>query len=64
MHAHPLVGARPRLIAAALTTVALLLLFVLAGVAGAHGGRRYHHRNLVSDIPGLARFTDPNLVDP
>ena len=34
-----------------------------ASVAGAHGNV-YKKRNLVSDIDGVARITDPNLVNP
>jgi uncharacterized protein (TIGR03118 family) len=33
-------------------------------VADAHGGNVYKKRNLVSDIDGVARITDPNLVNP
>ena len=35
-----------------------------ASAAGAHGGTVYKKRNLVSDIDGVARITDPNLVNP
>jgi uncharacterized protein (TIGR03118 family) len=37
-----------------------------AALAGAHGGppNVYTQRNLVSDIEGVARITDPNLVNP
>jgi uncharacterized protein (TIGR03118 family) len=38
-----------------------------AGPAGATGsamGSAFSQRNLVSDIPGVARITDPNLVNP
>jgi uncharacterized protein (TIGR03118 family) len=59
---------RPRsrlgIILAALSALAL----VLAGPADAHGGGKganvYKKRNLVSDIDGVARITDPNLVNP
>jgi uncharacterized protein (TIGR03118 family) len=41
---------------------------VLAGASLAHAGDKhgnvYKQRNLVSDIPGVARITDPNLVNP
>ena len=41
---------------------------VLTGASVAHAsdehGNVYKKRNLVSDIPGVARITDPNLVNP
>jgi uncharacterized protein (TIGR03118 family) len=44
------------------------LVLALAGPAAAHGGGKganvYKTRNLVSDIDGVARITDPNLVNP
>ena len=44
-------------------TAALMLSGVAA--AQAHGnGNVYKKRNLVSDIEGVARITDPNLVNP
>jgi uncharacterized protein (TIGR03118 family) len=59
---------RPRsrlgIILAALTALAL----ALAGPADAHDGGKganvYKKRNLVSDIDGVARITDANLVNP
>jgi uncharacterized protein (TIGR03118 family) len=59
---------RPRsrlgIVLAALSALAL----VLAGPADAHGGGKganvYKKRNLVSDIDGVARITDANLVNP
>src|SRR3954470_11220466 len=39
------------------------LLFSVPGTARAGGGY-YQQTNLVSDVPGLARFTDPNLKNP
>jgi uncharacterized protein (TIGR03118 family) len=35
-----------------------------ASAAEAHNGNVYKKRNLVSDIDGVARITDPNLVNP
>jgi hypothetical protein len=35
-----------------------------AGAAGHAGTDAFAQRNLVSDIPGVARITDPNLVNP
>lgn len=35
----------------------------VALVAGAASAQRYIQHNLVSDVPGLAAFTDPNLVN-
>jgi hypothetical protein len=44
-------------------TAALMLSGISA--AAAHGpGNVYKKRNLVSDIDGVARITDPNLVNP
>jgi uncharacterized protein (TIGR03118 family) len=59
---------RPRfrigIVLAALSALAL----VVAGPASAHGGGKgadvYKKRNLVSDIDGVARITDANLVNP
>jgi uncharacterized protein (TIGR03118 family) len=62
----PAIRPRSRLgiVLAALSALAL----VLAGPADAHGGGKganvYKKRNLVSDIDGVARITDPNLVNP
>ena len=59
---------RPRfrigIVLAALSALAL----AVAGPASAHGGGKgadvYKKRNLVSDIDGVARITDANLVNP
>ena len=40
--------------------LSLLLLFTTSRVSAQH----YQQTNLVSDVPGLAKFTDPNLVNP
>jgi uncharacterized protein (TIGR03118 family) len=59
---HP--RSRLGILLAALSALAL----ALAGPAAAHGGGKganvYKKRNLVSDIDGVARITDPNLVNP
>jgi len=41
--------------------MALALVTVIPSISQAQGG--YVQTNLVSDIPGLAKFTDPNLVN-
>jgi uncharacterized protein (TIGR03118 family) len=40
--------------------LSLLLLYAAARVSAQH----YQQTNLVSDLPGLAKFTDPDLVNP
>ena len=56
--------ARPRLPAIAVTAAVVpALLLVPLAVAGAHTGGAYVQRNLVSDLAGIARFQDPNLVN-
>jgi uncharacterized protein (TIGR03118 family) len=45
-------------------TMALMLVLASAAHAGDQHGNVYKKRNLVSDIPGVARITDPNLVNP
>lgn len=67
-HAHPGSGSHPhpRFLATALA-VALFLMMALPLVASAHtasGGNSYTQTNLVSDISGMAQFTDPDLVNP
>ena len=50
--------------------VALALAAALVGLAPAaqgatsRPGNSYHQTNLVSDLPGLAQLTDPDLVNP
>ena len=44
-----------------LTVAALVVVVPLP--AGANGGT-YRQSNLVSDVPGAAQVTDPNLVNP
>jgi uncharacterized protein (TIGR03118 family) len=48
---------------AALTSVLAMAAGVLCATAG-HAGAGYLQTNLVSDIPGLAQLTDPELVNP
>jgi uncharacterized protein (TIGR03118 family) len=56
---------RPRSRLGIIFAVTSLLALALAGPAAAHGGGNvYKKRNLVSDIDGVARITDPNLVNP
>jgi uncharacterized protein (TIGR03118 family) len=56
--------ARPRLPAIAVSaTVVPALLLVPLVAAGAQAGGSYVQRNLVSDLPNIARFQDPNLVN-
>jgi hypothetical protein len=43
--------------------IAILLLLLLPVVAGTQSGGFYRQRNLVSDLPGVAKFQDPNLVN-
>jgi uncharacterized protein (TIGR03118 family) len=51
--------------ALALGLAALVLSLALAGpVAGSQPGNAYRQTNLVSDVPGLAQLTDPDLVNP
>lgn len=59
---HVSLFARPRLLATAIAIAALLVL-VLPVAAGAQGGGFYHQKNLVSDLAGVAKFQDPNLVN-
>jgi uncharacterized protein (TIGR03118 family) len=40
--------------------LSLLLLFAAASISA----QQYQQTNLVSDVPGLAQFTDPDLVNP
>jgi uncharacterized protein (TIGR03118 family) len=43
---------------------ALLTLAPAAPAAASHPRNAYHQTNLVSDLPGLAQLTDPDLVNP
>src|SRR5438128_3648996 len=66
MRIHPF-PARPRLLAVVISTAAmLLLLFVpLAAYAQANTAPGlYQQTNLVSNLPNVAKFQDPNLLNP
>ena len=43
---------------------AVLALAPWAPAAASHSANGYHQTNLVSDLPGLAQLTDPDLVNP
>jgi uncharacterized protein (TIGR03118 family) len=64
--AHPSVQQLGRLrVALALGLVtALVTLAPAAPAAARQPGNAYHQTNLVSDLPGLAQLTDPDLVNP
>src|SRR5262245_14513115 len=63
---HPLVSrlGRLRSVLALGVLAGLVALAPAAPAAGAQPGNAYHQTNLVSDLPGLAQFTDPDLVNP
>jgi uncharacterized protein (TIGR03118 family) len=44
--------------------ILLPVLFLVPTAARAQGGGSYVQRNLVSDLAGVAKFQDPNLVNP
>jgi len=48
----------------ATTAIFSLLLLVLCAAAQVSAQPHYKQTNLVSDVPGLAQFTDPDLVNP
>jgi len=65
MHIIPF-AARPRLLAGVMT-IAMLLLLLVPVAAYAHtntGQGFYQQTNLVSDLPNVAKFQDPNLLNP
>lgn len=56
--------AGPRVPVLAITVMAVpVVLLVPPAMAGAQAGGSYVQRNLVSDLPNIARFQDPNLVN-
>jgi uncharacterized protein (TIGR03118 family) len=58
-------GRGPRRLGIALVALVALALAALAAAPRAHAaGGAFVQRNLVSDVPGMARLTDPNLVNP
>ncbi len=63
IHSFP---ARPRLLAVVMTLVTLLLLLVpVAASAQANTANGFYQQtNLVSDLPNIAKFQDPNLLNP
>src|SRR5437868_8729145 len=66
MHA-PLIPARPRLFGTVIAFTILLLLLLPGTVlarSNSGGGGFYQQTNLVSDLHGVAEFTDPHLVNP
>lgn len=54
---------RLRLLIAPVLAIAMLMLALPVG-ANAHEGNFYRQTNLVSDLQSIAKFTDPNLVNP
>src|SRR5260370_9204807 len=65
MRIHPF-PARPRLLAVVMTLATLLLLLVpVAAYAQANTANGFYQQtNLVSDLPNVAKFQDPNLLNP
>ena len=57
-------GTRAASLAGALAVSAALVAASPAPIAGATTNAMYNQTNLVSDIPGVAPVTDPNLVNP
>src|SRR5258708_18455050 len=65
MRIHPF-PARPRLLAVVMTLATLLLLLVpVAAYAQPNTANGFYQQtNLVSDLPNIAKFQDPNLLNP
>jgi hypothetical protein len=58
-------GRRRSWLGGALTAVAALVAVAIpVSASGGSTGSQYQQTNLISDIPGVARITDPNLVNP
>ena len=55
---------RWRATAAATASAAMLMAAISIPTAAGHPGNSFRQNNLVSDIPGVARRTDPNLINP
>jgi uncharacterized protein (TIGR03118 family) len=62
MRVSPFARPRVRVLALAVTVISAVL-FAPPVAAGAQAGGSYAQRNLVSDLAGVARFQDPNLVN-
>ncbi len=65
MRIHPF-AARPRLLTVVIT-IAMLVLLLVPVAAYAHANTKtgfYQQTNLVSDLPNIAKFQDPNLLNP
>ena len=67
-HSRPLRPGRLRAVLGLGLAVALAALAPAAqgapAAAASHAANAYHQTNLVSDLPGLAQLTDPDLVNP
>jgi uncharacterized protein (TIGR03118 family) len=57
-------GSRRAWCGAVLTALALVTVGVPVAASAGSSGSQYQQTNLISDIPGVARVTDPNLVNP
>ncbi len=55
---------RWRATAAGTAGAAMLMAAIAMPTAASHPGNSFRQHNLVSDIPGVARRTDPNLINP
>jgi uncharacterized protein (TIGR03118 family) len=55
---------RLRVVVALGLVAAVVALAPVSPAAASHSANAYHQTNLVSDLPGLAQLTDPDLVNP